>query len=61
MLHGDHLVSPDIRAGMAMVIAAMCAKGESRISNVYQIERGYEDLVGQLQKLGARISVVEAE
>ena len=61
MLHGDHLVSPDIRAGMAMVIAAMCAHGESRISNVYQIERGYEDLVGQLQKLGARISVVEAE
>ena len=59
VLHGDHLVSPDIRAGMAMVIAAMCAHGESRISNVYQIERGYEDLVGQLQKLGAHIKVVE--
>ena len=46
---------------MAMVIAAMCAHGESRISNVYQIERGYEDLVGQLQKLGAHIEIVEAE
>ena len=59
MLHGDHLVSPDIRAGMAMVIAAMAAHGESRISNVYQIERGYEDLVGRLQKLGAHIKKVE--
>ena len=61
MLHHDHLVSPDIRAGMAMVIAAMCAHGESRISNVYQIERGYEDLVGRLQGLGAHIKVVEVE
>lgn len=61
MLHGDHLVSPDIRAGMAMVIAAMCAHGESRISNVYQIERGYEDLVGRLQSLGAKIKKVEVE
>lgn len=61
MLHGDHLVSPDIRAGMAMVIAAMSAHGKSRISNVYQIERGYEDLVGRLQKLGAHIEKVEVE
>lgn len=61
MLHGDHLVSPDIRAGMAMVIAAMCAHGETRISNVYQIERGYEDLVGRLQELGAHIKKVDIE
>jgi len=61
MLHADHLVSPDIRAGMAMVIAAMCAHGKSRISNVYQIERGYEDLVGRLQGLGAHIDRVEVE
>ncbi len=61
MLHGDHLVSPDIRAGMAMVIAAMCAHGETRISNVYQIERGYEDLVGRLKKLGAKIRIIEAD
>jgi len=60
-LQHDHLVSPDIRAGMAMVIAAMCAQGKSRISNVYQIERGYEDLVGRLQELGAHIEKVEVE
>ena len=48
-LHGEHLVSPDVRAGMAMVIAAMTAHGESRISNVYQIERGYEHLVERLR------------
>ncbi|MBO4319706.1 MAG: UDP-N-acetylglucosamine 1-carboxyvinyltransferase [Treponema sp.] len=59
LLHGDHLVSPDVRAGMAMVIAAMAAHGESVISNVYQIERGYEHLVERLQSLGARIERVE--
>lgn len=58
-LHGDHLVSPDVRAGMAMVIAALCAHGESIISNVYQIERGYENLVAKLQSLGARIEIIE--
>ncbi|MFO7848691.1 MAG: UDP-N-acetylglucosamine 1-carboxyvinyltransferase [Spirochaetia bacterium] len=55
-IRGDKLVSPDVRAGMAMVIAALCAEGHSVIQNVYQIERGYEDLVGRLQSLGARIS-----
>ncbi len=58
-LHGEHLVSPDVRAGMAMVIAAMAAHGKSRISNVYQIERGYEHLVERLQSLGAHIERVE--
>ncbi len=58
-LHGDHLVSPDVRAGMAMVIAAMAAHGESVISNVYQIERGYEHLVERLQALGAHITRVD--
>ncbi len=58
-LHGDSLVSPDVRAGMAMVIAALCAHGESTISNVYQIERGYENLVEKLQSLGAHIERVE--
>jgi len=57
-LHGDNLVSPDVRAGMAMVIAALCAYGESTISNVYQIERGYENLVEKLQSLGAHIEIV---
>lgn len=54
-LKGSELVSPDIRAGMAMVIAALCAEGKSQIRNVYQIERGYENLVARLRQLGARI------
>jgi UDP-N-acetylglucosamine 1-carboxyvinyltransferase len=55
-LAGSELHSPDVRAGMAMVIAAMCAEGKSVIRNVYQIERGYEDLVGRLSSLGAKIT-----
>jgi UDP-N-acetylglucosamine 1-carboxyvinyltransferase len=54
-LTGSELHSPDVRAGMAMVIAAMCAEGKSVIRNVYQIERGYENLVVRLSSLGARI------
>jgi len=57
-LHGDKLVSPDVRAGMAMIIAAMAARGESVISNVYQVERGYENLTERLQSLGAHITKV---
>ena len=57
-LHGEHLVSPDVRAGMAMVIAAMAARGKSRISNVYQIERGYEHLVERLQEFGSHIESI---
>jgi UDP-N-acetylglucosamine 1-carboxyvinyltransferase len=55
-LTGSELTSPDVRAGMAMVIAALCAQGRSVIKNVYQIERGYEHLVDRLAALGARIS-----
>ena len=58
-LHGDNLVSPDVRAGMAMIIAAMAAQGESVISNVYQVERGYERLTERLQMLGAHINKVD--
>ncbi len=54
-LNGSILVSPDVRAGMAMVIAAMCAHGTSTIHNVYQIERGYEHLTERLTALGAHI------
>lgn len=61
VLHGDKLVSPDVRAGMAMVIAAMIARGESSISNVYQIERGYENLIPRLKALGAHIECVEVK
>ena len=55
LLRGTELVSPDVRAGMAMVIGAMCARGESVIKNVYQVERGYEHLTEKLQSLGAHI------
>jgi len=54
-LHGATLVSPDVRAGMALVLAALCAEGQSEIHNVYQIERGYEHIATRLQSLGARI------
>jgi len=54
-LRGDSLTSPDVRAGMAMVIAALCAEGTSVISNVYQIERGYENICERLRGIGARI------
>lgn len=60
VLHGSELVSPDVRAGMAMVIAALCARGESVIKNVYQIERGYENLTERLLSLGARITRISA-
>ena len=58
-LRGAYLVSPDVRAGMAMVIAALCAEGQSTIDNVYQIERGYEGLVDRLRGLGARIELAK--
>ena len=51
--------SPDIRAGMAMLLAAMCAEGESTINNVAQIERGYERIDERLTALGANIQRVE--
>jgi len=55
-LHGSELISPDVRAGMAMIIAAMCAEGRSVIRNIYQVERGYEHLADRLAALGARIT-----
>jgi UDP-N-acetylglucosamine 1-carboxyvinyltransferase len=58
-LHGSDLVSPDVRAGMSLLIAALCARGKSVIRNVYQIERGYEHLVDRLTALGARMSRTE--
>jgi UDP-N-acetylglucosamine 1-carboxyvinyltransferase len=58
-LRGDSLTSPDVRAGMAMVIAALCAEGTSAIHNVYQIERGYENICERLRGIGARIERAE--
>jgi UDP-N-acetylglucosamine 1-carboxyvinyltransferase len=60
-LHGERLESPDIRAGMAMLIAALCAEGSSEIGNVVQIDRGYENIDERLRNLGARIERVAVE
>ncbi|MEW6083241.1 MAG: UDP-N-acetylglucosamine 1-carboxyvinyltransferase [Chloroflexota bacterium] len=57
-LYGENLESPDIRAGMAMLIAALAAKGQSTIRNISQIERGYENVDGKLRALGAKIERV---
>jgi UDP-N-acetylglucosamine 1-carboxyvinyltransferase len=54
-LRGIHMSSPDIRAGMALVLAALCAKGESVIDNAQSIDRGYERLDQELRRLGADI------
>ncbi len=54
-LRGAHLVSPDIRAGMALVIAALVAQGKSIIENIEQLDRGYENLVAKLQAIGADV------
>jgi len=54
-LYGQRLESPDIRAGMAMVIAALCAEGRSTIGNIGQIDRGYESIDERLRALGADI------
>jgi UDP-N-acetylglucosamine 1-carboxyvinyltransferase len=59
-LRGQRLSSPDIRAGMAMLIAAVCADGTSEIHNVRDIDRGYERIDERLRGLGARIERVEA-
>ncbi|MBQ5654775.1 MAG: UDP-N-acetylglucosamine 1-carboxyvinyltransferase [Bacteroidaceae bacterium] len=59
MLKGGKMTSPDIRAGIAMLIAAMSASGTSRIDNIEQIDRGYEDIEERLNRLGANITRVE--
>jgi UDP-N-acetylglucosamine 1-carboxyvinyltransferase len=60
-LHGERMESPDIRAGMAMLIAALCADGKSEIGNIRQIDRGYERIDERLRALGARIERVASE
>jgi len=59
-LRGQRVESPDIRAGMAMLIAALCAEGRSEIGNVRQIDRGYERIDERLRGLGAQIERVPA-
>jgi|SRR4051794_30908215 UDP-N-acetylglucosamine 1-carboxyvinyltransferase len=60
-LHGERLSSPDIRAGMAMLIAALAAEGTSEINNIREIDRGYERIDDRLRDLGARIERVSSE
>ena len=57
-LNGTGVQSPDIRAGLALLGAALCAKGTSIINNIEQIDRGYEDIDGRLRGLGAKIERV---
>ena len=58
-LYGKKLISPDIRAGIALVIAALIAKGPTEIDNIYQIDRGYEKLDERLRTIGADISRID--
>jgi UDP-N-acetylglucosamine 1-carboxyvinyltransferase len=60
-LHGERMESPDIRAGMAMLIASLCAEGVSEIGNAGQIDRGYERIDERLRELGARIDRVSGD
>jgi UDP-N-acetylglucosamine 1-carboxyvinyltransferase len=55
-LSGETLSSPDIRAGMALLAAALCARGRSEIMNAHQVDRGYERIAERLRGLGAEIS-----
>ena len=58
-LRGKKVVSPDIRAGIAMIIAALIAKGQSEIENIYQVDRGYEAIDERLRKIGAQIKRIK--
>jgi UDP-N-acetylglucosamine 1-carboxyvinyltransferase len=58
-LRGERVESPDIRAGMAILMAALCADGETEIDNISQIDRGYERIDERLRELGARIKRVD--
>lgn len=59
-LRAGRMTSPDIRAGIALLIAAMSAKGTSRIDNIAQIDRGYEDIEHRLNRLGAHIQRIDS-
>ncbi len=58
-LHGGRMTSPDIRAGIALLIAAMSAEGRSQIDNIGQIDRGYQNIEQRLNAIGARIRRIE--
>jgi UDP-N-acetylglucosamine 1-carboxyvinyltransferase len=60
-LRGTEVTIPDIRSGAALVIAALCAEGESMLRNAWHVERGYEDMVGKLGSVGAQIKSVSVD
>ncbi len=57
-LRGTDVTIPDIRSGAALVIAALCAEGQSTLRNAWHVERGYEDMAGKLASVGAQIEMV---
>jgi UDP-N-acetylglucosamine 1-carboxyvinyltransferase len=59
-LRGQRMESPDIRAGMAMLLASLCAEGSSTIGAVYQIDKGYERIDERLRAVGAQIERIES-
>jgi UDP-N-acetylglucosamine 1-carboxyvinyltransferase len=58
-LYATHMSSPDVRAGMALLMAALIGLGKSEINNIYQIERGYQQIDKKLEALGAAIKRVD--
>jgi UDP-N-acetylglucosamine 1-carboxyvinyltransferase len=60
-LHGGDVTVPDIRSGAALVVAALCAEGTTVLHNIYHLDRGYQELVGKLEGLGAHITRLESE
>src|SRR5690242_17281594 len=58
-LHGGTVAVPDIRSGAALVVAALCASGTTRLENIYHLDRGYQDIVTKLAELGAHVSRVD--
>ncbi len=60
-LHGGSVTVPDIRSGAALVVAALCARGTTVLDNIYHLDRGYQEIVGKLEGLGAHITRVDGE
>ena len=60
-LHGAAVTVPDIRSGAALVVAALCAEGTTALDNIYHLDRGYQELVGKLEGLGAHVTRVDSE
>ena len=58
-LIGTNVSATDLRAGAAMVLAGLAAQGHTEISQIFHIDRGYEDLVGRIRRLGADITRIE--